>query len=101
MKKTMSMKQSMFVLVGLMAAAPLIAGNTTEFDVSSHPVTNQVAGGKVEISSNTKIEALTTGDILSESVFFFPAKMEQITAALSSPEGINKMAAFSKNVVKT
>ena len=90
------------VLVGLLAAAPLFAASkTTDFDVSNQVVTNQVAGGKVEITALTKIEALTDGDILSESSFFFPASADKIAAALNTPEGICKMAAFCKGVKNT
>ena len=86
----------------MLAAAPLFAATkTTDFDVSAHSVNNLVAGGKVEITSLTKVEALTDGDILSESSFFFPAKPEQIVSEFSTPEGITKLATFCKGVVKT
>jgi len=101
------MKKSTMILAGLLVAAPLFAAplfaapKTTDFDVSSHTVDNHIAGGKVEITSLTKIEALEGGDILSESSFFFPAKPEAIAQQLSTPDGICKMAAFCKGVANT
>lgn len=90
------------VLIGLLAAAPVFAGTkTTDFDVSNQVVNNQIAGGKVEITAVSKIEALADGDILSESSFFFPAPAEKIAEQLSTPEGICKMAAFCKGVKNT
>lgn len=93
------MTKHTFVLVGLLVAAPLCAApKTTDFDVASHVVNNQVAGGKVEVTAISKIEALADGDILSESSFFFPAAPEKIAEQLASPDGICKMAAFCKGV---
>jgi hypothetical protein len=93
----------MMVLVALaVAVAPVqAAGRTTDFDVSNHQVTNQLAGGKVEITEISKIEALTDGDIVSETVFFFPAAPEKIAAALAEPDQMCKLAAFCKGVTKT
>jgi hypothetical protein len=98
------MKKSTIILAGLLIAAPsfvIASSKTTDFDVSSHTVDNHISGGKVEITSLTKVEALEGGDILSESSFFFPAKPETIAQALSTPDGICKMAAFCKGVANT
>lgn len=90
------------VLVGLLAVAPVFAGTkTTDFDVSNQVVNNHIAGGKVEITAVSKIEALTDGDILSESSFFFPAPAEKIAEQLATPDGICKIAAFCKGVKNT
>lgn len=92
----------MTVLVALaVAVAPVQAANrTTDFDVANHQVTNQLAGGKVEITEISKIEALADGDIISDTTFFFPAAPEKIVAALAEPDQMCKLAAFCKSCVK-
>lgn len=91
------------VLLGLaLVASPVLAGpKTLDFDVAESKVTNHINGGRLEITTISKIEALNAGEIISESAFFFPAKPEQIVAQLLEPASLCKMSAFCAGVEKT
>lgn len=95
----MHVRSFLVLIAGLALAAPAaMAGgaDTLDFDVAQTRVANRVAGGHVEVTSQTKIEALADGDIVSESAFFFPASPETIASQLAEPAGVCRLAAFCK-----
>jgi hypothetical protein len=96
----MSKWMTTIVALAFVASPVLAANRTTDFDVADHDVKNQVAGGKVKVTEISKVEAVQGDDIVSETMFFFPAPAEKIAAQLSEPDQMCKLAAFCKGVKK-
>lgn len=73
---------------------------TLDFDIHVSKVESKTTGGSVEVTSLTKVEALASGDVLSETTFFYPASPDAIVSLFTSPEGICAASALCASARK-
>jgi len=80
-------------------AAAAFAAPEVDFDTFKSTVQHRTgAEGTVDVVSQTKIEALESGDLVSETSFFYPAAAQAISDLLSSAEGLKALAPVAREI---